>query len=139
MAAELTANSGDDASAVPDLLDQVKDPIRRFTADGAYDHRSILDRVGAAGTEDVVIVIPPRRSAAAGPPDGPWGTEMRRLRGFATSDGDTGRRSRATANRAGRERILPIQVGARRQPAGKEQQRSKERGHDRLSHPQPDG
>ena len=42
-------------------------------ADGAYDRRSIYDRVGAAGTEDVVIVISPRRSAvsprSAG---GPW-------------------------------------------------------------------
>ena len=48
-------------------------PIRRFTADGAYDHRSVYDRASAAGTENVVIVIPPRRSAlSAGPTDGPW-------------------------------------------------------------------
>ncbi len=73
VAAELTASSGADASVLPDLLDQIEDPIRRFTADGAYDHRSIYERVGAAGTEDVVIVIPPRRSAvSAGPTDGPW-------------------------------------------------------------------
>ncbi len=73
MAAELTASSGDDACALPDLLDQIDAPIQRFTADGAYDHRSVYDRVGAAGTEDVVIVIPPRRSAvSAGPTDGPW-------------------------------------------------------------------
>ena len=73
VAAELTASSVDDASTVPDLLDQIEDPIRRFTADGAYDHRSLYDRVGGAGTEDVVIVIPPRRSAvSAGPTDGPW-------------------------------------------------------------------
>ena len=38
-------------------------PIRRFTPDGAYDHRSVYDRASAAGTENVVIVIPPRRSA----------------------------------------------------------------------------
>ena len=73
VAAELTASRWDDASALPDLLDQIEVPIRRFTADGAYDHRSIYDRVGAAGTENVVIVIPPRRSAvSAGPTDGPW-------------------------------------------------------------------
>ena len=73
MAAELTASSGDDASTLPALLDQIEVPIRRFTADGAYDHRSIYDRVGAAGTEDVMIVIPPRRSAvSAAPADGPW-------------------------------------------------------------------
>ena len=74
VAAELTTSSDDDASTVPDLLDQIEAPIRRFTADGAYDHRAIYERVGAAGTEDVVIVIPPRRSAVfAGRTDGPWG------------------------------------------------------------------
>ena len=74
VAAELTASSGDDACTLPDLLDQIEDPIRRFTADGAYDDRSIYDRVGAAGTEDMVIVIPPRRTAvSAGPTEGPWG------------------------------------------------------------------
>ncbi len=73
VAAELTACSGDDACTLPDLLDQIDAPIRRFTADGAYDHRSVYDRVGADGTEDVVIVIPPRRSAVfAGSTDGPW-------------------------------------------------------------------
>ncbi len=73
VAAELTASSGDDASTVPALLDQIDVPIRRFTADGAYDHRSIYERVGAAGTEDVVIAVPPRRCAvSAGPTEGPW-------------------------------------------------------------------
>ena len=73
VAAELTTSSGDDASALPDLLDQIEVPIRRFTADGAYDHRSVYDQLSAAGTENVVIVIPPRRSAvSAGPTDGPW-------------------------------------------------------------------
>ena len=33
VAAELTASSRDDASALPDLLDQVEVPIRRFTAE----------------------------------------------------------------------------------------------------------
>ena len=73
VAARLTASSGDDASTLPDLLDQIEAPIRRFTADGAYDRRSIYDQVGAAGTEDVVIVIPPRRSAVSPrSTDGPW-------------------------------------------------------------------
>ena len=58
MAAELTAKSGDDASALPDLLDQIELPIRRFTVDGAYEHRSIYDWVSAAGTADVVTLIP---------------------------------------------------------------------------------
>jgi len=73
VAAELTASSEGDASTLPDLLAQVEVPIQRFTADGAYDHRSIYNRVAAAGTEDIMIVIPPRRSAVcAGPTDGPW-------------------------------------------------------------------
>ena len=47
--------------------------MRCFTADGTYDHRSVYDQLSAAGTENVVIVIPPRRSAvSAGPTDGPW-------------------------------------------------------------------
>ena len=73
MAAELTASSRDDASTLPNLLNPLEVPIRRFTADGAYDHRSVYNQVSAAGTENVVIVIPPRRSAvSAGPRDGPW-------------------------------------------------------------------
>ena len=57
----------------PHLLAPLEVPIRRFTADGAYHHRSVYDRASAAGTENVVIVIPPRRSAlSAGPTDGPW-------------------------------------------------------------------
>ena len=63
MAAELTASSRDDASTLPALLDTIEVPIRHFTADGAYDHRSVYDQLSAAGTENVVIVIPPRRSA----------------------------------------------------------------------------
>ena len=65
VAAELTASSRDAASTLPALLDTIEVPIRRFTADGAYDHRSVYDQLSAAGTENVVIVIPPRRSAEA--------------------------------------------------------------------------
>ena len=43
VAAELTASSRDDASTLPALLDTIEVPIRRFTADGAYDHRSVYD------------------------------------------------------------------------------------------------
>ena len=43
-----------DGSTLPDLLKQIEAPIRRFTADGAYDHKSVYDQVSAAGTEDVV-------------------------------------------------------------------------------------
>ena len=80
VAAELTASSRDDASTLPDLLAPLEVPIRRFTADGAYDPRSVYDRASAAGTENVVIVIPPRRSAlSAGPSDGPW-AQLQRIR-----------------------------------------------------------
>ena len=74
VAAELTARAaGTTPPQLPDLLAPLEVPIRRFTADGAYDHRSVYDRASAAGTENVVIVIPPRRSAlSAGPTDGPW-------------------------------------------------------------------
>ncbi len=34
VAAKLTASSGDDASTLPDLLDQIEAPIHRFAADG---------------------------------------------------------------------------------------------------------
>jgi hypothetical protein len=84
VAAKVTASSEGDASTLPDLLEQIEAPIRRFTADGAYDHRSVYDRVGAAGTKDVVIVIPPRHSAvSAGPTDGPWaqrGAALQKIR-----------------------------------------------------------
>ena len=102
VAAELTASSRDDASTLPALLDTIEVPIRRFTADGAYDHRSVYDQLSAAGTENVVIVIPPRRSAvSAGPTDGPWAQRdtALSLRGFARSGDESGRRSRATDSR----------------------------------------
>ena len=47
VAAELTASSRDDASTLPALLDTIEVPIRRFTADGAYDHRSVYDQLSA--------------------------------------------------------------------------------------------
>ena len=101
VAAELTASSRDDASTLPDLLAPLEVPIRRFTADGAYDHRSVYDRASAAGTENVVIGIPPRRSARCrrGPPTAPGRSVKRLFRGFARSGDGSGRRSRATDSR----------------------------------------
>ena len=52
------------------LLDTIEVPIRRFTADGAYDHRSVYDQLSAAGTENVVIVIPPSSLRAVGGANG---------------------------------------------------------------------
>ena len=100
VAAELTASSRDDASTLPDLLAPLEVPIRRFRADGAYDHRSVHDRASAAGTEKVVIVIPPRRSALpAGPTTAPGRSVKRLFRGFARSGDGSGGRSRATDSR----------------------------------------
>ena len=60
VAAKLTKSSEDDPSTVPCLLEQVDSPIRRFTADGAYDTRSVYELLGEVGTADIKIVIPPR-------------------------------------------------------------------------------
>ena len=70
VAAELTASSRDDASTLPVLLDTIEVPIRCFTADGAYDHRSVYDQLSVAGTANVVIVIPPRRFCGVGGANG---------------------------------------------------------------------
>ena len=76
VAAKLTKSSEDDPSTVPCLLEQVDSPIRRFTADGAYDTRSVYELLGEVGTADIKIVIPPRRGAV--PSDGAEGTWAQR-------------------------------------------------------------
>ena len=88
VAAEITASSRDDASTLPALLDTIEVPIRRFTADGAYDHRSVYDQLSAAGTENVVIVIPPSSLCGVGGANGrAHGRSVTRLlRGFTRSD-----------------------------------------------------
>ena len=53
------------AGVLPDLLDQIEAPIRRFTVDEVHDHRSICDRVGAAGAEDVMISHEPSAALLA--------------------------------------------------------------------------
>ncbi len=74
--ATLTKSSEDDPSTVPCLLEQVASPIRRFTADGAYDTRSVYELLGEVGTANFKIVIPPRRGAV--PLDGAEGTWAQR-------------------------------------------------------------
>ena len=49
-----------DAEAVPDLLDQVDNPLVAAEADGAYDQQSVYDALGQRGAR---AVIPPRRDA----------------------------------------------------------------------------
>ena len=76
VAATLTKSSEDDPSTVPKLLEQVDSPIKRFTADGAYDTRPVYEVLGEVGTADIKIVIPPRRGAV--PSDGAEDTWTRR-------------------------------------------------------------
>ncbi|MEP2181316.1 IS5 family transposase, partial [Roseibium sp.] len=63
---ELTTDDIGDPSAVPDLLDQIDEPLHRFLADGAYDgaatRTEIMQRFA-----DVEIIIPPPKTAVAGP------------------------------------------------------------------------
>jgi len=76
VAAKLTKSSEDDPSTVPDLLEQVDSPIKRFTADGAYDTRSVYELLGEVGAADIKIMIPPRRGAV--PSEGAEGTWAQR-------------------------------------------------------------
>jgi len=70
---ELTKSDIDDASMVPKLLESIDVKLRRFTGDGAYDQRLVYDSVARAGTKDVEVIVPPRRSAVSEPTGkGPW-------------------------------------------------------------------
>ncbi len=63
VATRLTESTVDDASVVPDLLEQVATPIERFTGDGAYDCTSVYEEIGKAGAPGVRVIVPPRRPA----------------------------------------------------------------------------
>jgi hypothetical protein len=58
----LTDRIVDDASVVPDLLDQISDDknITRFTADGAYDQNPIYELCAELGAR---VVVPPIKTA----------------------------------------------------------------------------
>jgi len=80
VAQTLTKSTGDDAAMLPELLSQVDAPVKRFTGDGAYDRRSTYEQIGEAGTDDVVIVVPPRRPATkSGTTEGPWAQRDRHV------------------------------------------------------------
>ena len=49
-----------DAEAVPDLLEQVEDPVEAAEADGAHDQQGVYDALKRRGAR---AVIPPRRDA----------------------------------------------------------------------------
>ena len=60
VAHRLTESRVDDASEVPELLKQVRNPIDRFTGDGAYDTIAVYDLLTNKGAE---VVVPPVKSA----------------------------------------------------------------------------
>jgi transposase len=64
VAVELTPDDVGDVPTIPDLLDQIEDPIGSMTADGAYDGKAVYDAVAERHPEAAVI-IPPRSTAVA--------------------------------------------------------------------------
>ena len=103
VAAEVTTSSRDDASALPDLLDQIEVPIRRFTADWSL-RPQVESTIGSARP-----VYRERRdrdppSSLCGGRRGPrtarGRNETAALQRIRTrSDDESGRRSRATVSR----------------------------------------
>ena len=61
-AVELTPDDVGDISALPDLLDQIEDPVGSVTADGAYDGETVYDEV-LQRHPAARVIIPPRSTA----------------------------------------------------------------------------
>ena len=73
VASALTGSEEDDASIGVVLLQEIDASVASFRADGAYDTRAVYDALAEAGTQDVDVVIPPRRTASPTPgATGPW-------------------------------------------------------------------
>ena len=66
-AAELTPDDVGDLTVLPDLLDQIEDPVASVIADGAYDAQTAYDAVTARHPE-ATVVIPPRSTAISSTP-----------------------------------------------------------------------
>ncbi|TPG90033.1 IS5 family transposase [Pseudomonas caspiana] len=66
----LTTQEVDDPSQVGPLLDQIEAPLRKITADGAYDGAPTYEVI-AARDEWIVIAIPPRSTAVPSGSDPP--------------------------------------------------------------------
>jgi hypothetical protein len=60
LGAELTDSSCRDSAALPPLLKEIKDPLERVWADGAYDCRAVYEALYERG---IWPVIPPRQGA----------------------------------------------------------------------------
>jgi hypothetical protein len=56
----LTENSSHDADAVPEMLEQVEQPVGKFYGDGAYDKWKVYEGLEA---RDIEPVIPPQHNA----------------------------------------------------------------------------
>jgi len=64
VASDLTVRRTHDCSPVPDLLEQLDDPIESFSADGAYDTRAVYEAAHGRGKGRAVrVLIPPGRDA----------------------------------------------------------------------------
>ncbi len=63
VASSLTRSCADDARQVPGLLDQVRNELERFTADGAYDKKQVYEALSARQERPMSVVIPPMRGA----------------------------------------------------------------------------
>lgn len=60
---DLTTDDVGDPTALPDLLDQIVEPIAKLIADGAYDGAPTRDLLPTRLGETVEIIIPPPRTA----------------------------------------------------------------------------
>lgn len=64
VASDLTAHRTHDCTPVPGLLEQIADPIKSVSADGAYDTRAVYEAAYRRGEGGAVrVLIPPGRDA----------------------------------------------------------------------------
>ena len=69
----LTGKGEDDGRVGVQLLGELNAPVASFRADGAYDTKPMYEALAAAGTPEIDIAIPPRRTAATSDPaTGTW-------------------------------------------------------------------
>ena len=67
VASELTTSEESDPSTVPTLIKQLTAKISQFTGDGAYDTQKVYKELADAGTDDIQIIVPPRKTATRNP------------------------------------------------------------------------
>ena len=73
VASELTISDESDPSMVPTLLAQIPTEISQFIADGAYDTHNVYSALETAGTAEINIVIPPKKTTIRNPSaEGAW-------------------------------------------------------------------